>query len=88
MTTQQQETVETNTGDAARALPEDPEQSVYRYITVVAKRARQLLSGSRPKVHMPSRKLTRVAMEEGRRGFIPFIDPETALPVEPKIVVL
>ena len=64
------------------AIPGDPEQSIYRFIIVAAKRARQLQSGVRPKVHYPSKKMTRLAIEEARRGFVPFLDPETAPPAE------
>ena len=66
------------------AIPGDQEQSIYRFIIVAAKRARQLQSGSRPKVQAGSRKMTRVAVEEVRRGMIPFMDPETTpIPEEP-----
>ena len=64
------------------AIPGDPEQSVYRFITVAARRARQLQAGARPKVPVLSRKMTRVAVDETRRGLIQFIDPETAPPPE------
>jgi DNA-directed RNA polymerase subunit omega len=66
------------TSDDVIAIPGDPEQSVYRFIIVAAKRARQLQSGVRPKVQYPSKKMTRVAAEEVRRGLVPYIDPETA----------
>ena len=74
---------ETRPGDQTMAIPEDPEQSIYRFIIVAAKRARQLQSGVRPKVQPGTRKSTRVAVEETRRGLIPFIDPERAQPEEP-----
>lgn len=74
---------ETRPGDQALAIPEDPERSIYRFIIVAAKRARQLQSGVRPKVQASSKKPTRVAVEETRRGLIPFIDPERAQPEEP-----
>ncbi len=65
------------------AIPGDPEQSVYRFIIVAAKRARQLQSGARPKVQVASKKMTRVAVEEVRKGLVPFLDPETTpLPEE------
>ena len=69
--------------DQAMAIPEDPEQSIYRFIIVAAKRARQLQSGVRPKVQPGTRKATRVAVEETKRGLIPFIDPERAQVEEP-----
>jgi DNA-directed RNA polymerase subunit omega len=63
-------------------IPEDPEGSIYRFIIVAAKRARQLQSGNRQKIQHPSKKMTRIAIDETRRGLVPFMDPETALPVE------
>ena len=65
------------------AIPGDAEQSVYRFITVAAKRARQLQSGHRPKVAAANRKVTRIAVEETRRGLIEYVDPEKAPPPEP-----
>ncbi len=70
-------------GDIVLAIPDDPEQSIYRFIIVAAKRARQLQSGARPKIQASVRKPTRIAVEETRRGLIPCIDPETA-PPEPE----
>ena len=66
--------------EAVYTIPEDSEKSIYRFIIVAAKRARQLQSGAKPKVPVAARKLTRVAVEETRRGFVPFIDPGIALP--------
>ena len=34
--------------NAMYAIPDDPEQSTYRFIIVAAKRARQLQNGARP----------------------------------------
>ena len=85
MTQQRQATAEIPPEDLAQAIPGDPEQSVYRFICVVAVRARQLQSGARPKLYMPSRKVTKVAMEEVQRGLIPFVDPETVLPEEEEV---
>ncbi len=74
---------ETRPAEPVSAIPEDPEQSVYRFITVAAKRARQLQAGARPKVQMPGRKLTRMALEETRRGLVPYTDvPAPAPPPE------
>ena len=70
------------TQDDVIAIPGDAEQSVYRFIIVAAKRARQLQSGARAKVQHHSRKMTRVAVDEVRRGLVPFMDPETAPPAE------
>lgn len=63
-------------------IPDDPEGSIYRFIIVAAKRARQLQSGNRQKIQHPSKKVTRIAIDETRRGLVPFMDPETAPPVE------
>lgn len=42
--------------------------SNYRYILVAARRARQLQSGSRPRVETESRKTCRIAMNELNAG--------------------
>ncbi|MCP5116864.1 MAG: DNA-directed RNA polymerase subunit omega [bacterium] len=57
------------------AIPDDPEQSTYRYIIVTAKRARQLQDGSRSFLPTTSRKPTVTAMEEVRRGLVKYDDP-------------
>lgn len=80
MTDNQPASRETRPQDAVMVIPEDPEQSVYRFISVAAKRARQLQSGMRPKVQSTARKMTWVAMEETRRGLIPYIDSESPAP--------
>ena len=49
-------------------IPDDPDQSTYRFIIVAAKRARQLQAGSRPFLPSASMKSTVIAMEEVRRG--------------------
>ena len=67
--------------DSVLLIPGDTEQSVYRFITVAARRARQLQSGMRPKVPVLSRKMTRVAIEETRRGLVEY--NETAKPEPP-----
>jgi len=63
-------------------LPDDPEQSTYRFIIVAAKRARQIQGGSRPVLPTSSKKPTVIAMEEVRRGLIkynlPGQEPEEA----------
>ncbi len=82
MTERKHTTAETRPEEIALVIPDDPEQSVYRFIIVAAKRARQLQTGVRPKVPVLSRKMTRVAVEEVRRGLIAFVDPETAPPEE------
>ena len=65
-------------------IPDDPEQSVYRFIIVAAKRARQLQTGMRPKILAVSRKMTCTAVEEVRRGLVPYMDPANAPPPEPE----
>ena len=53
-------------------LPDDPDQSTYRFIIVAAKRARQLQGGQRPVLPTSSRKSTVIAMEEARRGLVKY----------------
>ncbi|MBV9506443.1 MAG: DNA-directed RNA polymerase subunit omega [Acidobacteriia bacterium] len=53
-------------------IPDDPEQSTYRFIIVSAKRARQLQGGARPALPTSSKKPTVVAMEETRRGLVKY----------------
>ncbi len=63
-------------------LPDDPEQSMYRYIIVAAKRARQLQGGARPVLPTTAKKATTIAIEEARRGLVKYY--RTDLPeVEP-----
>lgn len=54
------------------SIPDDPDQSTYRFIIVAAKRARQLQSGQRSLLPTSSRKSTVVAMEEVRRGLVKY----------------
>lgn len=56
------------------ALPDDPEQSMYRFILVAAKRARQIQNGARSLLPTINRKPTVTAMEEVRRGLVKYID--------------
>ena len=51
-------------------LPNDDNQSVYRFILASAKRARQLQGGARPTTIVDSRKPTRIGMEEVRLGAV------------------
>jgi DNA-directed RNA polymerase subunit omega len=53
-------------------IPDDPDQSTYRFIIVAAKRARQLQGGQRPVLPTSSRKPTVIAMEEARRGLVKY----------------
>jgi DNA-directed RNA polymerase subunit omega len=66
------------------SIPDDPEQSTYRFIIVAAKRARQLQGGSRPFLPTSSKKPTVIATEEVRRGLVKYdlTTPETVAPVE------
>jgi DNA-directed RNA polymerase subunit omega len=57
------------------SMPEDPDASTYRFIIVAAKRARQLQNGQRSVLPAANKKPTVLAMEEARRGLIPFADP-------------
>ncbi len=57
------------------AIPDDPDQSAYRFIIVAAKRARQLQGGARPFLPTTSRKPTVTSMEEVRRGLVKYEDP-------------
>jgi len=60
---------------ASSIIPDDPEQSAYRFIIVAAKRARQLQNGSRSFLPTTSKKPTVTAMEEVRRGLVQYDDP-------------
>lgn len=57
------------------SIPDDPEQSAYRFIIVAAKRARQLQDGARSFLPTTSKKPTVTAMEEVRRGLVQYDDP-------------
>ena len=62
------------------SIPDDPEQSINRFIIVAAKRARQLQGGARPVLPTASKKPTVIAMEESRRGLVKY-ELISALPV-------
>ncbi len=47
-------------------IPNDEEQSVYRFIIAASRRARQLQAGARPAIATTSRKPTKIGMEEIR----------------------
>ena len=69
---------------AQNVIPDDPEASAYRFIIVAAKRARQLQGGARSMLPTTSKKPTVAAMEEVRRGLVPYEDTaihKTLLPV-------
>jgi DNA-directed RNA polymerase subunit omega len=56
------------------AIPDDPDLSMYRFIIVAAKRARQLQGGARPFLPTTSKKPTVTAIEEVRRGLVKYED--------------
>jgi len=60
--------------NAMYAIPDDDENSTYRFIIVAAKRARQLQNGARPFLPTTSKKPTVTAMEEVRRGLVKYTD--------------
>jgi DNA-directed RNA polymerase subunit omega len=64
-----------NPRSVQNAIPDDPEQSTYRFIIVAAKRARQLQNGARPFLPSTAKKPTVIAMEEVRRGLVKYEDP-------------
>ena len=53
-------------------IPDDPDQSTYRFIIVASKRARQLQGGARPVLPTSAKKSTIIAMEEVRRGLVKY----------------
>jgi DNA-directed RNA polymerase subunit omega len=60
--------------NAMYCIPEDKDSSTYRFIIVAAKRARQLQNGQRSVLPATNKKPTVLAMEEARRGLVPFSD--------------
>ena len=62
------------------SIPDDPEESINRFIIVAAKRARQLQGGAKPFIPTSSKKATIIAMEEVRRGLIKYV----ILPADPR----
>ena len=64
------------------SIPDDPDQSTYRFIIVAAKRARQLQGGQRPVLPTSSKKSTVIAMEEARRGLVKYEIQSEAIMVE------
>jgi DNA-directed RNA polymerase subunit omega len=56
------------------SIPEDGDASTYRFIIVSAKRARQLQNGQRSVLPATNKKPTVLAMEEVRRGLVPYSD--------------
>jgi DNA-directed RNA polymerase subunit omega len=74
----------TTPNNIVASIPDDPDQSTYRFIIVAAKRARQLQSGARPFLPTTSKKSTITAMEEVRRGLVKYEDPATAPAAPPE----
>jgi DNA-directed RNA polymerase subunit omega len=68
-------------------IPDDPEQSTYRFIIVAAKRARQLQGGARPALPTSSKRPTVVAMEEVRRGLVKYNVSGVAPEPEPEPIL-
>lgn len=60
--------------NAMYAIPDDVSSSTYRFIIVAAKRARQLQNGQRSVLPATNKKPTILAMEEVRRGLVPYAD--------------
>jgi DNA-directed RNA polymerase subunit omega len=56
------------------SIPDDENASTYRFIIVAAKRARQLQGGQRSVLPAANKKPTVLAMEETRRGLVPYTD--------------
>ena len=76
--------VDTASSSSTHTIPDDPEQSTYRWIIIAAKRARQLQGGARPFLPTTSKKPTVIAMEEGSRGLVKWEDPGMTPPAEPE----
>ena len=60
--------------NSAYFIPDDVDASTYRFIIVAAKRARQLQNGQRSVLPATNKKPTVLAMEEVRRGLVPYAD--------------
>jgi DNA-directed RNA polymerase subunit omega len=60
--------------NAQYSIPDDENASTYRFIIVAAKRARQLQNGQRSVLPAANKKPTVLAMEETRRGLVPYTD--------------
>ena len=70
--------------------PVDPPTSRFLFVDIAALRAKQLRRGALPRLDLATMPLTRgesahkperVAMEEVRRGLVPYIAPEAHAPV-------
>ncbi len=65
---------DTPRSNASYCIPDDADASTYRFIIVSAKRARQLQNGQRSVLPAVNKKPTVLAMEEVRRGLVPYGD--------------
>jgi DNA-directed RNA polymerase subunit omega len=70
----------TTRSNPVAAIPDDPDQSTYRFIIVAAKRARQLQGGMRPFLPTTAKKPTIIAAEEVKRGLVKYSDSGEAPP--------
>jgi DNA-directed RNA polymerase omega subunit len=60
------------------AVLNQPPESQFAYVVLVAKRARQLMAGGRPLMDNPKNlKYTRVAEEELQRGLLEYQMPDS-----------
>jgi len=66
---------------ATYCIPDDADASTYRFIIVAAKRARQLQNGQRSVLPATNKKPTVLAMEEVRRGLVPYSDVQQEQPI-------
>jgi len=73
----------TTRNNVIASIPDDPDQSTYRFIIVAAKRARQLQGGARPFLPTTSKKPTVTAIEEVRRGLVKYEDLGPVTPTPP-----
>ena len=70
-------------------IPNDEEQSVYRFIIAASRRARQLQAGARPVISTTSRKPTKISMEEIRTAEVKveIISEEAAADTEEEPII-
>jgi DNA-directed RNA polymerase subunit omega len=60
------------------AVLKDAPESLFAFVVVAARRARQLMAGAPPLIDNPkSRQPTRIAEEELRKGLLEYEPPET-----------
>ena len=69
--------------NATYFIPDDLDASTYRFIIVAAKRARQLQNGQRSVLPATNKKPTVLAMEETRRGLVPYSDGQAETAEQP-----